>query len=108
MENKSDKKDHMTLGEFRLGVNFNPSGKSEVDELKGSGADIIDMLDATRDTIEKNDPLAGETHRTISMAQSLIEEGVMLGVKALTRKTANVVIVKPEFIRDKEPEEKQS
>ena len=86
----------MTLGEQRVGVNFNPSQKEEVAKVKETCAFLIDYLDAYKNgitvqpenaelnSVGYNDKYA-ETFRLISIAQTTIEEASMWAVKALVK-----------------------
>ena len=69
----------LTKGEKRVGLTFNPSGREDVNKIKRAGADMIDYLEALGK--EGTDP---DFKRWISMAQTDIETGTMLGVKAAT------------------------
>ena len=86
----------MTLGEQRVGVNFNPSQKEEVAKVKETCAFLIDYLDAYKNGITVQPENAelnpvqynhkyGETFRLISIAQTTIEEASMWAVKALVK-----------------------
>jgi hypothetical protein len=73
-----------TLGEFRVGINFNPSGDELVDKIKRASADLIDLIE----TIPY-----GEDHRAGAERQALkenaqraIEDGAMWAVKAATKR----------------------
>jgi len=69
----------MTLGEYRVGITFNPSSNVHVDEIKRRAADLIDYL---------NDWNSGdntESSRLISLAMTHIEDAAMWGVKAVTK-----------------------
>jgi hypothetical protein len=69
----------MTLGEYRVGLSFNPSGNPKVDAIKKAAATSIDMLEAERD------PSFPEQARLLDLAQGLIEDAAMWGVKAVTK-----------------------
>lgn len=66
-----------TLGERRVVHDFNASGDSAVDDLKGQGARLIDAIAAIPDG-------NGECPRWKSLAMTAIEEGTMYAVKAAT------------------------
>ena len=72
----------MTFGERRVGVDFNPSGSTMVDTIKGKAADLIDGLE----TAGFNEP--GEVARLKALAMTDIEFGAMWAVKAAARSGA--------------------
>jgi hypothetical protein len=65
---------YMTEGEWRVGVNFNPSNMSKVDEIKSLVAKLIDMVLGSN-----NDP------RSAALAATAYEEAAMWHVKAVTK-----------------------
>lgn len=67
-----------TLGEYRVGLSFNPGGSKEVDVIKKIAANFIDVLQSKL----TGDP---EKDRLIIHAQHLIEDAAMNGVKAVTK-----------------------
>jgi hypothetical protein len=70
----------MTLGEYRVGISFNPSGNELVTNIKRWAADLIDLCEEHR---------AKETHGEIirlwAHAQTLLEDAAMNAVKAATK-----------------------
>lgn len=70
----------MTLGEYRVGITFNPSGNELVDKIKRAAADLIDLINL--ETEERPDPEIG---RLRSLALTHIEDGAMWAVKAATK-----------------------
>ena len=66
----------MTFGERRVGVDFNPSGSTMVDTIKGKAADLIDGLE----TAGFNEP--GEVARLKALARTDIESAAHWAVKA--------------------------
>jgi len=72
----------MTFGEQAVGLSFNPSGNAQVDALKKAFAQIIDMLNDTRE--ELND---GEQKRLYSIAITEAQGAQMWAVKAVTWRT---------------------
>ena len=66
----------MTFGERRVGVDFNPSGSTMVDTIKGKAADLIDGLE----TAGFNEP--GEVARLKVLARTDIESAAHWAVKA--------------------------
>lgn len=83
-----------TLGQQRIRVAFNPSENSLVDAIKAKSAELIDLVQAYKNTVvsetyDTQTPTQlqqdkGEFFRLISLAQTAYEEGAMWGVKALT------------------------
>ena len=71
-----------TYGEKAVGLTFNPSGLSTVDECKRAFAKEIDRLDGLR--YESKDP---EVKRLASIAITEIQSAQMWAVKALTWKS---------------------
>lgn len=69
-----------TKGEFRVGIDFNPSGDDLVNRLKRAAADLIDLVD---EIPSDND---GERLRLKALAQTEIESAAMWAVKAATKK----------------------
>jgi len=69
----------MTLGEARVRVTFNPSGDSEVEEIKLLTAALID-----RCADRRGNGMASEEARLWSLAMTAYEEAAMWAVKALT------------------------
>lgn len=72
----------LTLGEKRVGVNFNPSENMTAKETKKFYAAEIDRLEALRMDIV-NEPASQERQRTISRAQTHAEDACTLAVKCL-------------------------
>lgn len=68
-----EQKKHITEGEFRVRVNFNPGGNEEVEDLKRQAARLIDMIYC-----------AGKEARCRELAMNAFEEGAMWAVKSLT------------------------
>lgn len=70
----------MTEGEYKVGIDFNPSGDDMVGQIKRRSADLIDLIE----TIETMGvPEAG---RLKSLAKTAFEEGAMWAVKAATKR----------------------
>jgi len=88
----------MTKGEYRVGIDFNPSGDDLVGKIKRAAADLIDLIE----TIQMVDPDTApglqkdaavyrrsvEIVRLKSLAQTEIESAAMWAVKAATKPTA--------------------
>ena len=69
----------MTKGEFRVGINFNPSGEDLVGRIKRAAADLIDLIDTIPEPIP-------EVGRLRAIAQTQVEDAAMWAVKAVTKK----------------------
>ncbi len=67
----------LTLGERRVGVNFNPTENERVKELKTTYAKLIDDLEATR---YEGSP---DKQRSIARAQTFAEDACMISVKSV-------------------------
>ncbi len=65
----------MTVGEYKVGISFNPSGNPEVDQLKRAAADLIDLVGSGE----------GEIGRLKGLAVTHIEDAAMWAVKAATK-----------------------
>jgi hypothetical protein len=68
----------MTKGEYKVGINFNPSGDDTVSKIKRAAADLIDLIETLPTEVV-------ECIRLKSLAQTAIEEGAMWAVKAATK-----------------------
>lgn len=68
----------MTKGEYRVGINFNPSNDDVVGRIKRLAADLIDLIETVPVDVE-------ERIRLKALAQTHIEDGAMWGVKAATK-----------------------
>lgn len=78
----------MTNGEYRVGIDFNPSANDHVNKIKRMAADLIDLIDDIRAPDWDNDTEAEhmfEIHRLQSLAMTAIEDGAMWAVKAATK-----------------------
>jgi len=69
----------MTLGEYRVGIDFNPSGDDRVNMIKRAAADFIDMV------AELHEHPDGETFRLSALAMTHIEDAAMWAVKCATK-----------------------
>lgn len=69
----------MTLGEYRVGITFNPSSSPLVDKLKRAAADFIDMCESMKAGAD------GEKIRLAALAQTDIETAAMHAVKCATK-----------------------
>lgn len=66
----------MTLGQERVGVDFNPSKQELVDIIKSKSAELIDLCEKMRVDA------SSEKNRRISLAQTHFETASMFAVKA--------------------------
>ncbi len=87
MENKNQQikaevnpRNNFTKGEYRVGINFNPSENPDVTTMKRMGANFIDQLELIS-TLTTNP----EVKRLCALAQTEIEEATMNAVKAVTK-----------------------
>lgn len=72
----------MTLGEYRVGISFNPGGNEMVNKIKRAAADLIDMVE----TIPLGDSYEPqEVARLKALACTHIEDAAMWAVKAATK-----------------------
>lgn len=81
----------MTKGEYRVGINFNPSGDDMVGNIKRAAADLIDLIEAIpfpeyADDEEIDGTHIGEIGRLKALAQTDIETAAMHAVKAATKR----------------------
>jgi hypothetical protein len=72
----------MTKGEYRVGINFNPSADDKVAQIKRIAADLIDYIE----TIPAD---AMDRPRLKALAQTAVEEAAMWAVKAATKPEIN-------------------
>lgn len=70
-----------TIGEYRVGVDFNPSGDPRVADIKAKAAALIDAIDQL-DVSETG----GEAVRLKALGMTNAEDAAMWGVKAATKK----------------------
>ena len=78
----------MTKGEYRVGINFNPSNEDVVGQIKRAAADLIDLIDGI--PLPAFDSLDSAMHsnevaRLKALAQTEIESAEMWAVKAATK-----------------------
>jgi hypothetical protein len=73
----------MTKGEYRVGIDFNPSQNDVVGQIKRKAADLIDLI--TTITTDGETDQYVEVSRLKSLAQTAIEDGAMWAVKAATK-----------------------
>ena len=72
-----------TEGQYRVGVDFNPSGNAQVNAIKEKAAELIDMLAPI--AADRDHPGA----RCAAVAMTEIEGGAMWAVKAVTKQARN-------------------
>lgn len=78
----------MTNGEYRVGIDFNPSKSDRVGQIKRLAADLIDLIESVPnpDYIDQNDGAhLFEVARLKALASTSIEQGAMWAVKAATK-----------------------
>jgi hypothetical protein len=73
----------VTKGEYRVGIDFNPSADDTVGRIKRAAADLIDVIEGIDAHKDGPNP---EVMRLKALAQTAIEEGAMWAVKAATKK----------------------
>ena len=71
----------MTLGEYRVGIDFNPGGNADVDKIKRSAAQFIDLCAGIRAGGRADQ----EVQRLWALALTNIEDAAMWAVKAATK-----------------------
>lgn len=70
----------MTDGEYKVGIDFNPSNSGAVNQIKTIAAQAINaVLELTKDS---SNP---EVKRLAALAVTHFEDGAMWGVKAVTK-----------------------
>jgi hypothetical protein len=69
----------MTLGEYRVGIDFNPGGHEGVSKIKRAAADLIDLIHVL---VDGSSP---EVARLKALAMTHVEDGAMWAVKAETK-----------------------
>lgn len=78
----------MTKGEYRVGINFNPSGADHVGKIKRQAAHLIDLIESVPlpDVDSADSALhSNEVARLKALAQTEIESAAMWAVKAATK-----------------------
>lgn len=68
-----------TKGEYRVGIDFNPSGDDMVGRIKRAAADLIDLVESIPDHA------GAETVRLKALAQTHLEDAAMWAVEAATK-----------------------
>lgn len=69
-----------TLGAYRVGISFNPSGSEAVNNLKQKAADFIDACNEL-----KNETQNDEAARCLAVAMTECESAAMWAVKGATK-----------------------
>jgi len=82
MKSKTEKENTMTKGEYRVGINFNPSNDDMVGQIKRKAADLIDLIESIPADTE-------DRPRLKALAQTEIESAAMWAVKAATKPVRN-------------------
>ena len=72
----------MTIGQKRVGANFNPSGEEIVDQIKAKSAELIDLCESMKTFGEQGAKIHAEKNRLIALAQTNFEIASMFAVKA--------------------------
>ena len=76
----------MTKGEYRVGINFNPSNDDLVGQIKRQAADLIDLIDSIEEPQgSKLTEWTGEIIRLKAQAMRELEGAAMWAVKAATK-----------------------
>jgi hypothetical protein len=75
----------MTKGEYRVGLSFNPSASTVVDQIKTQAAALIDLIETIQIPSGDDCDHATEVMRLRALAQTAIEEAAMWAVKAATK-----------------------
>lgn len=70
----------ITFGEKAVGLSFNPSQNTAVQDIKVASAALIDILDNMRTALKTD----GEVFRMLSIAITEAQTAQMWGVKAVT------------------------
>ena len=73
-----------TLGEQRVRVSFNPSGNTEVNDIKRRAADCIDWCEDHKQRDATKSLNVSEVNRMLALAQTAFEEAAMWAVKSVT------------------------
>lgn len=78
-----------TLGEYRVGIEFNPSGDDMVGKIKRATADLIDLCETLKTWNAGRDGTVAvaqnERNRCVALAQTAFEDAAMWAVKAATK-----------------------
>lgn len=85
----------MTKGEYRVGINFNPSNDDTVGRIKRLAADLIDLIESIYEPTPEHEMTdeewmylsdhSSEISRLKGLAQDNVEGAAMWAVKAATK-----------------------
>lgn len=82
----------MTIGEWKVGISFNPSRDRNVEKIKVGAAQLIDFVIAMRSELTEanagapgSGELNAEINRLCALAMTGFEEAAMWAVKAATK-----------------------
>lgn len=75
----------MTLGEYRVGISFNPGGDEMVNKIKRAAADLIDLVARIDTGSGVHEDTRNEVTRLKALAMTHIEDAAMWAVKAATK-----------------------
>ena len=83
----------MTKGEYKVGINFNPSNDDMVGKIKRAAADLIDLIEmiplpqeqAPLGEYKRQQSHSAEVGRLKALAQTEVESAAMWAVKAATK-----------------------
>lgn len=81
MEDLNTTTRQITLGEYRVGIDFNVANNPAVDAIKRAAADLIDLC-----SHYSNGNPNPEAKRVFAIAMTHFEEGAMNAVKGATKK----------------------
>ena len=73
-----------TLGEKRVGVEFNSSNDEYIHLLKQKSAELVDLVNQAANHPKRDDETLREWLRLKALAMTSFEEGAMWAVKAAT------------------------
>ena len=76
-----------TYGEWRVGIDFNPSGDLNVKMVKTAAAAMIDDLETRKPPYWAESELDTEKRRLLVCAQDKVDSACMDVVKAITKKS---------------------
>ena len=74
----------MTKGEYRVGINFNPTGVDMVGQIKSKAADLIDLIETIPESF-MSPQQETEVRRLKALAETEVEVAAMWAVKAATK-----------------------
>lgn len=74
-----------TTGEYRVGIDFNPSGDDTVGRIKRAAADLIDLIEEIEEYPAQLDHRFSEIRHAKQRAMREVESAAMWAVKAATK-----------------------